>query len=252
MIAHTVFSGFRRIYSIPLLLVVWQVSVEFGWISSRLMPAPDIVLTAFWRDLTNGILLNHAAVTMWRALSGFAAGAVFGICLAAIMARYALFARLFEPLIFLGYPIPKIALFPIFMFTFGIGSSSKIAFTFFECFYPVVITTYLGIRAMNVRLIWTARNFGADHLTLFRRVLLPAALPSIFAGLRIALPLAITVVVVTEMIGDSIGLGYYISVWGTRFRFANVYAGILMIGICGLVLDWMLTLLRNRLVKGNS
>ena len=138
------------------------------------------------------------------------------------------------------------------MFTFGIGSSSKIAFTFFECFYPVVITTYLGIRAMNVRLIWTARNFGADHLTLFRRVLLPAALPSIFAGLRIALPLAITVVVVTEMIGDSIGLGYYISVWGTRFRFANVYAGILMIGICGLVLDWMLTLLRNRLVKGNS
>ena len=92
---------------------------------------------------------------------------------------------------------------------------------------------------------WSAPRFPYQFSIL-------AALPSIFAGLRIALPLAITVVVVTEMIGDSIGLGYYISIWGTRFRFANVYAGILMIGICGLVLDWMLTFLRNRLVKGNS
>jgi NitT/TauT family transport system permease protein len=85
-------------------------------------------------------------------------------------------------------------------------------------------------------------------MTILRRVILPAAMPSIFSGLRIALPVAIVVVVITEMIGDSIGLGYYITIWSTRFRFANVYAAIIVIGVCGLVLDQAVLLLRHRIV----
>ena len=187
-------------------------------------------------------------VSLTRALTGFFCGALAGIILATAMARSALFARLIQPLIFLGYPVPKIALFPIFIFIFGVGSSSKIAFTFLECLYPVVITTYLGIRAIDTRLIWTAQNFGASRPTILRRVVLPAILPSIFSGLRIALPLAITVVVVTEMIGDSSGLGYYINIAGTRYRFAYVYAGILAVGLIGLLLDGALRLLRDRIM----
>lgn len=240
----------KRSYSIPLLIILWQIAVSFGWVTSRLLPAPAVVLSVFWKDIQNGVLIEHAGITVARAVAGFLAGAAAGVLVAAAMTRSKILARMFEPLVFLGYPVPKIALFPIFIFAFGIGSLSKITFTFLECFYPVVITTYLGIRGMNARLIWTARNMGADNLTLFTRVLLPAALPSIFAGLRIALPLAVTVVVVTEMIGDSVGLGYYINVWGTRFRFANVYAGILMIGLCGLLLDSCLLILRRLLVRG--
>jgi NitT/TauT family transport system permease protein len=85
-------------------------------------------------------------------------------------------------------------------------------------------------------------------MTILRRVIVPAAMPSIFSAFRIALPVAIVVVVLTEMIGDSIGLGYYITIWSTRFRFANVYAAIVMIGICGLVLDQGLLLLRHHVV----
>jgi NitT/TauT family transport system permease protein len=93
---------------------------------------------------------------------------------------------------------------------------------------------------------------GASRVTVFLRVIVPAALPSIFSGLRIALPLALTVVVVTEMIGDTQGLGYYITVWSTRFQYAHVYAGILAIGVCGLILDTIVTQSRRRLLPWRS
>src|SRR5262249_36398987 len=124
----------------------------------------------------------------------------------------------------------------------------KIAFTFLECLYPIVVTSFLGFRGIQTRLVWTAANFGAGRVTILRRVIIPAALPNIFAGLRVALPVAIIVVVITEMIGDSIGLGYYITIWSTRFSFANVYAAIVVIGICGFLLDQGLLLVRWRAV----
>jgi NitT/TauT family transport system permease protein len=164
------------------------------------------------------------------------------------MARSAVWRNLFEPIFFMGYPIPKIALFPVFTYVFGIGTPSKIAFTFLECLYPIVVTCYFGFRGIQTRLVWTGQNFGASRGVILRRIILPAALANIFAGLRVALPVAIIVVVITEMIGDSIGLGYYITIWSTRFTFANVYAAIIVIGICGLVLDQALLLLRRRAV----
>ena len=237
-----------RWYSIPLLLLVWQVAVASGLVESRLLPGPEKVWTALATEVGNGTLVYHAGVTISRALSGFALAALIGIPFAAAMARSVPIRNLFEPIFFIGYPIPKIALFPVFTYIFGIGTPSKIAFTFLECLYPIVVTCYFGFRGVQTRLIWTAQNCGAGRATIFRRVVLPAALPSIFSGLRVALPVAIIVVVITEMIGDSIGLGYYITIWSTRFTFANVYAAIIVIGICGLVLDQALLLLRHRAV----
>jgi NitT/TauT family transport system permease protein len=237
-----------RWYSIPLLLVLWQVAVSSGLVVSRLLPSPEQVWTVLVMEIANGQLVYHAAVTVSRAMTGFALAALVGIPFAAAMARSALWRSLFEPIFFLGYPIPKIALFPVFTYIFGIGTPSKIAFTFLECLYPIVVTCYFGFREIQTRLVWTAQNFGASRSVILRRVILPAALPNIFAGLRIALPVSIIVVVITEMIGDSIGLGYYITIWSTRFSFANVYAAIFVIGICGFILDQALLLVRRRLV----
>jgi NitT/TauT family transport system permease protein len=247
--AITQVRGFiARWYSIPLLLAIWQISVASGLVTSRLLPGLPAVWDALTTDLANGVLVFHASVTVGRALAGFLLAVIIGIPLAAAMARSETFGRMFEPFFFLGYPVPKIALFPVFTFVFGIGSPSKIAFTFLECLYPIVVTTYLGIRAIQTRLLWTAQNMGADRVTILRRVIVPAALPSIFSGLRIALPIAMVVVVVTEMIGDTRGLGYYITIWSTRFRFANVYAGIITIGVCGFVLDQLLGWSRRALI----
>jgi ABC-type nitrate/sulfonate/bicarbonate transport system permease component len=237
-----------RWYSIPLLLVAWQLAVSSGSVNSRLVPSVVQVAGALVADIRDGVLIYHAGVTLGRALAGFALAAIVGIPFAAAMARSSLCRNLFEPIFFFGYPIPKIALFPIFTYIFGFGTPSKVAFTFLECLYPIVVTSYFGFRGIKTRLIWTARNFGASRWTVLCRVILPAALPSIFSGLRIALPVAIIVVVLTEMIGDSIGLGYYISVWSTRFTFENVYAAIIVIGVCGFTLDQILVWLRGRFV----
>ncbi len=245
---NTAVRFLRQWYSIPLLLLVWQVEVSSGLVTSRLLPDLTTVVGAFKTDLLNGVLIKQAGVTMGRSLAGFALAVVVGVPLAAGMARSPLFSRLVEPTFFVGYPIPKIALFPIFTFIFGLGTPSKIAFTFLECLYPIVITTYLGIRSIQANWIWTAQNAGASRSQIFKRVLIPASLPSIVSGMRIALPIAITIVVVTEMIGDSAGLGYYITSFSTRFRYANVYAGILTIGICGFFLDYLIVLARRKFV----
>ena len=237
-----------RWYSIPLLLLVWQFAVASGLVESRLLPSLGRVLSALADDIGNGALPYHAAITLSRAAIGFALAAIIGVPFAAAMARSAVVRNLFEPIFFLGYPVPKIALFPVFTYVFGIGSPSKIAFASLECLYPIVVTALLSFRAIPVALLWTAENMGTPQPTLLWRVIFPAAMPGIFAGLRVALPISIVVIVLTEMIGDSKGLGYYLAVSGTRFAFANVYAAILVIGVCGFVLDQGLLWLRIRIV----
>jgi NitT/TauT family transport system permease protein len=238
-----------RWYSIPLLLLLWQIAVSGGLVDSRLLPSPARIWTVLVAEVAaDGQLVYHASVTLSRALAGFGLAVLVGVPFAAAMARSELYRNLFEPIFFLGYPVPKIALFPVFTYIFGIGAPSKIAFAFLECLYPIVVTCYFGFRGIQTRLVWTAQNFGASRATIVRRVILPAALPNIFAGMRVALPVAIIVVVITEMIGDSIGLGYYITIWSTRFSFANVYAAIFVIGVCGLALDQALLWAQRRVV----
>jgi NitT/TauT family transport system permease protein len=239
---------FKRWYSVPLLLVIWELCVGTGLVQTRLLPSLSLIWGAFVTDIMNGSLLYHAGITVGRAISGYLLAAIVGVPFAALMARSQVFRNLFEPIFLFGYPVPKIALFPVFTFIFGLGSPSKIAFTFLECLYPIVLTSYLGFRGIQTRLVWSAENFGADRLTVLRRVVIPAAMPSIFSGLRIAGPIAMIVVVVTEMIGDSVGLGYYVTIWATRFTFENVYAGIVMIGICGFTLDRTVVWSRKKIV----
>jgi NitT/TauT family transport system permease protein len=236
----------ERWYSIPLLLLLWQLAVGSGLVESRLLPILFRVWSVLVTDTANGVLPYHTAITLGRAALGFVLAAIAGVPFAAAMARSTVVRNLFEPIFFFGYPVPKIAFFPVFTYIFGIGSPSKIAFAFLECVYPIVVTAYLGFRAIPQSLIWTGENMGAPSSTIIRRIVLPAAMPGIFNGLRIALPVAIIVIVLTEMIGDSKGLGYYIAVSGTRFQYANVYAAILVIGACGFILDRALLLLRDK------
>jgi NitT/TauT family transport system permease protein len=235
----------RRWYSVLLLLALWQLAVTSGLLQTRLLPSPSTVWSVFVGELANGELAYHAAVTFSRALSGFVLAIGFGIPFALAMARSALWRDLFEPIFFIGYPVPKIALFPIFTYIFGFGSPSMIAFTVLECLYPIVVTSYFAFCGVRTQLVWTAQNFGAGKATVLRRVILPAAFPGIFSGLRVALPLSVIIIVIIEMIGGSSGLGYYINIWSTRFGFGNVYAGILVIGLGGYAIDQALLTTRR-------
>lgn len=236
------------LYPVVVLAIIWQLLSVSGWVSPRLMPPLSEIGSAFLEGVLGGELLFHAGVSFTRALSGFALAIVIGIPLGLLMARVRWFESLVEPIFSFGYPVPKIALYPVFILILGFGSSSKIALIALECTFPIAVNTYFGVRAVQPRLVWSARNMGAGSIRTFLLVLLPAALPSIMSGIRVALPLALVVVIVTEMIGESVGLGYYITYASASFIYASSYAGVLAVAIMGFVLDRMLVVVRNRLV----
>jgi ABC-type nitrate/sulfonate/bicarbonate transport system permease component len=141
-----------------------------------------------------------------------------------------------------------VALYPVFIFIFGLGHLSKIALIGLECLYPVAIHTYYGARGVNERYVWAARNMGASEVQVFLKVIVPAALPEIFAGLRIALPVALVIAILTEMIGATEGLGWLIAFASASLSRGQVFAGVVAIAAIGFVLDRLLTAVRRRLV----
>ena len=237
-----------RWYSVPLVLAIWELLSRSGAVSKRLMPSLLDVAFAFTAALESGDLVFHAGISLSRALTGFGLAIVGGICLGVAMGRSRLLDALFEPLFSFGYPVPKIALYPIFIFAFGLGSLSKIMLIFLECLYPITLNAYYGMRQVERVHVWAASNMGATPRQTFWRVLLPAAAPSIFAGMRIALPIALIVVIITEMIGESRGLGYYISYASASFEYSTAFAGIAAVAIMGFTLDRLLVWLRNRVI----
>jgi len=248
MNARRAIEAVERAGCVLSLLVAWEAIARSGLVSPLLMPRLSKIGSAFWAAVENGDIVYHGSFSLERAMIGFLLAVIIGVPLGAIMARLPLFEAVFEPLFSFSYPVPKIALYPILIFIFGLGSGSKIVLVFLECLYPITINSYFGIRGVPTSLLRAAQNMGASGPGLFWKVAVPAAAPDIFAGIRIALPLAFIVVILAEMIGESVGLGYYISYESASFDFAGSLAGIVAVAIMGFTLDRVLVLLRFHLI----
>lgn len=246
--ARGLLAGLGRYYSVFLLLAVYEVLSRTGAVSPRLAPSLVRIAGELWTYLANGDLLFHAGISLYRAFIGFALAAIAGILLGACMARSRIVEGLFEPIFSFGYPIPKISLYPIFIFIFGLGTGSKIALVFLECIYPIAIHAYAGMRAADRVLIWAARGMEANTRQMFMKVLVPASLPTLFSGFRIALPVALIVTLITEMIGESVGLGYFITFQSASFEYARALAAFVLVAVIGFVLDRAVIALRNRVI----
>ncbi|MFL6571910.1 MAG: ABC transporter permease, partial [Burkholderiales bacterium] len=144
--------------------------------------------------------------------------------------------------------VPKLALFPIFIFVFGIGSLSKVALIFLECLYPMTIITYHGARSVHRVLLWSAQNMGASRAAILRRVVIPATAPFIFAGFRVAVPVAMIVVVITEMVSSADGLGYLVIYSLSSLKTDRMLAVVVAIALLGYLLDKTVVLARDRLI----
>ncbi len=156
--------------------------------------------------------------------------------------------RLIEPVFIFGYPIPKISLYPVFIFVFGFGDWSKIVLVFLECLYPITLQTLAGLRNTDRVLVWAAQNAGASRTDIFWKVLVPSAAPSIFAGIRIALPVSLIVAIITEIIGESRGLGYVVSFASASFEPARAMAAFAVIAIIGFAFDRGLSAVRAKVL----
>ena len=229
-------------------LLVWEAAARSGHWSKLLFPSVFSIAYEFGLFLVTPERLHEAWVSLYRALGGFALAAVVGIFVGMLMGRSKLVAGLLDPLFSGTYAVPKLALFPIFIFLFGIGSLSKVALVFLECLYPIVIMSYHGARSVNRVLLWSAQNMGASRGETLRRVVIPATAPFIFAGFRVAVPVAMIVVVITEMVSSADGLGYLVIYSLSSLRTDRMLAVVVAIALLGYLLDKAVVLARDRLI----
>jgi ABC-type nitrate/sulfonate/bicarbonate transport system permease component len=238
----------RPLVLVAIILVAWEITARSGLWSPILFPPLERIGKELWAFVSSAEGAQQTWISLYRAFAGFAAAAIVGGLLGLVMGRSALVAALVDPLFSGTYAVPKLALFPIFIFVFGLGSLSKVALVFLECLYPMVIITSQGARNVPKALLWSAQNMGASRWTTLRRVVLPATMPYVFAALRVALPVALIVVVITEMISSVDGLGYLISYSLASLKTDRILALVVVIAALGLALDRALLGLRNRLV----
>ncbi len=217
------------------LLIVWQLLLMAGIGDRRFIPAPSDIAVRFWNLAVSGELAWHVGVTLYRVFLGFVLGSVPAVAMGLLMAMFKPVRIFFDPLIATLFPIPKIALMPLLLLAFGFGDASKVALVAIAVFFPVIVNTYVG--AANIdKLYWdVAKNYGASQWIMFTRVVFFGALPTIFAGLRIALAVSFVVLVASEFVATKSGIGYLIWNSWELLQVDVMFVGIVTIGILGLI-----------------
>jgi len=243
-----VFRGGAGIFSILVLLIAWEVFARSGRVTPFMLPPFSVVVARIYSDAAGGDLWINLGVTMFRAMTGFVIAAVGGITLGALMAGNRFVRWFFDPIISVGFPMPKIAFLPIIILWLGLYDVSKISIVVFDAIFPVVTATLSGLASVDKELIWSARNMGASEREVMWQIKLPAALPQILTGLQVALPISLIVAIIAEMAMGGYGLG---GAMMSASRFADspgVFAGIVEIAIVGYALIKALAVIRRRLL----
>jgi ABC-type nitrate/sulfonate/bicarbonate transport system permease component len=242
------FRAGAGVFSILLLLVAWEVFARSGRVTPFMLPPFSAVVERIYADAVSGDLLINLGLTVYRALTGFFLAAFGGVALGVAMSRSKLAHWFFDPIISVGFPMPKIAFLPIIMLWLGVYDVSKISIVVFDAIFPVVTATLTGIASVDKALLWSGRNMGANEREVMWQITLPAALPQIFTGLQVALPIALIVAIIGEMAMGGYGLG---GAMMSASRFADsrgVFAGIVEIAVVGYVLIKLMAVLRRRLL----
>lgn len=228
---------------LPLLIVilfvmVWYVSVKAS--GSKIFPTPFNVLIGMYELIQKGVLVKYVVASMFRVSSGFLLAVLLGVPLGLLLGWFNTAFEAFNPLIQILRPISPIAWIPVAILWFGVSDLSPIFLIFLASLFPIVTSTMAAVQNIQTNYLRAAKNFGLSGLMLFRKIIFPAALPQIITGIRIALGVAWLVVVAAEMIAVNSGLGYLIiDARNAGMRYDLVIAGMIMIGIIGLILDFL-------------
>jgi ABC-type nitrate/sulfonate/bicarbonate transport system permease component len=230
------------------LAAAWEGLARSGAVTAFMLPPLSVVIETIVGHAESGELFVNLGLTLYRALAGFAIATLAGIALGVAIARVGVVRWFFDPIISVSFPMPKIAFLPIVVLWFGFHDVSKITMVVCDAIFPVLTATIVATRAVERELLWSARSMGASDRQMLHEVVLPAALPEILTGLQVALPIALIVCIVAEMLTGGVGLG---GAMITASRFANspgVFAGIVEIAVVGSCLVRGMTLLRRRLL----
>jgi NitT/TauT family transport system permease protein len=236
----------RGLVGIVLLGAVWEIAPRAGVVDPYFVSPLSEVARAWWDLLVTGQLWEHLSASLLRSGAGFGLAVAIAVPLGTAIAWYRTVRELTTPVLELFRNTAALALLPVFVLILGIGETSKVAIVVYACFFPILLNTISGVTSVDQQLLRSARVLGLSPITTFRKVVFPAALPTIFTGIRIAGAAAILVLIAAEMIGATAGLGYFINYAQYNFLIPQMYAAILTTTAVGLAINYGLVTLERR------
>lgn len=252
MARPTAFSLARRLSGLWVLLALaglWETAARLGLVSKLYFPPVSTIAAMFWKLTVSGFLPLEASQTLGRALAGLGIAAGLAIPCGLAMGVSRRLSGLLTPTVELLRPVPPPAIIPAAMLFWGIGLGMKLFVVVFACFFPILVGAVDGARSVAPGFRLTAVAYGATRFDLLARVVLPAAGPSVAAGFRTAVPMALIVAVLSEMIGATGGIGHYILRMERTFAIPEMYAGVIMLGLMGLAVNAAVERCLGRLLR---
>lgn len=237
-----------RVGALVALVVLWEAFTRTGLVPSLFLPSPLEVIRTGADMAASGELLAHLGRSLQRLLLGFALGALGGVAMGLAVGFWSLAEAVGNPLIAATFPIPKIALLPLLILWLGIGEASKVAVIALGVFFPMAINTFTGVRHADPLLVRAAVSFGAGRWSLIRKVLLPSALPMIFAGLKLGAGTSLLLLVAAEMIAANAGIGFLVLHAQNLMETTKLMVGIVLLSLLGVCSHWLLTRLERRVL----
>ncbi|WP_194814867.1 ABC transporter permease [Nocardia sp. XZ_19_385] len=251
-----VWRATKPVLAIAAFLLLWQFAPAAGLVDEVFLPPFTVVAEAFADLVRSGEMWNHVSTSLGRSVTGFGFALTIAVPLGIAIAWYKPVSELLNPILELFRNTAALALLPVFVLILGIGETSKVALVFYASSFPILLNTITGVRTVDPLLVKSAVSLGLKPIRLFQKVILPAAIPSIFTGLRMAAASSILVLLAAEMVGARAGLGYLITAAQQNFQIPDMYAGILAISLLGLTFNGLLVTLERRFsrwrVQSNS
>jgi len=242
-------TSLSRAAPIIVTLAGWELLTQIGVIRTQVLPTFSSVFSAAVDLVYSGELFHHLVVSLYRALGGLALSILIGIVLGFGMGTKRQVKNFFDPLVSLTYPLPKTALVPLTMVWLGVTDQAAILVIFLACLLPMVINTYHGVRNVDRVLVWSAKSLGTPERGLFRRIVIPASMPYIFNGVRIAIPISFIVVISVELVASKVGIGNLINGYGGLGIYNYMFATILIFVIVAFIADRLAVRLGSTILR---
>lgn len=236
---------FWKYGAILLFLSAWQFLSQFGVIDASIIPPFTKVIGAMVQGFADGSLLDNMLVSLQRSGIAFGAAVIVAVPLGLFMGTFRRFESFVDALLQLFRQTSALAIYPIFILLLGLGETSKVTIICWAAFFPILLNTISGVKLVDARLIEMARVFGASKREIFKRVVLPAAAPAIFVGLRLSASISLLLLVAAEMIGAKKGLGFLIINAQYNFEIPLMFAAIVLLAVIGLAVNYILLTLQG-------
>jgi NitT/TauT family transport system permease protein len=229
------------------LLLLWETAPRFDLVDRTFLPPFSEVATAWWQLALDGQLAENAGASLTRSFTGFGIAVAVSVPLGLLIGWYRPVADVLGPVLELFRNTAALALLPVFVLLLGIGETSKISIVVYACTWPILLNTISAVRHVDPTLLRLARSMDLSAPRLFQKVILPASVPVVFTGIRLAGAVSILVLVAAEMIGAKAGLGYLINASQYNFAIPQMYAGIITISAIGVAFNQLLVAVERRL-----